>query len=99
MLVKANHERSEIMAQVMREISLFMDRTGTKPSHRIYALGFLNKVVGTFASSGDMAVRASALTIYFNLFNKLLGTDPKTNADRIKEIKQNRKISKKQKLK
>jgi hypothetical protein len=83
----------------MREISLFMDRTGTKPSHRIYALGFLNKVVGTFASSGDMAVRASALTIYFNLFNKLLGTDPKTNADRIKEIKQNRKISKKQKLK
>jgi hypothetical protein len=33
------------------------------------------------------------------LFNKLLGQDPKTNADKIKEIKQNRKISKKQKSK
>lgn len=33
------------------------------------------------------------------MFNKLLGQDPKTNADKIKEIKQNRKISKKQKSK
>jgi hypothetical protein len=81
----------------MREIPLFMDRTGTKPSHRIYALGFLNKVVGS--SSQDMAIRTSALTIYFNLFNKLLGQDPKTNADKVKEIKQNRTISKKQKQK
>jgi hypothetical protein len=47
--VKANQAKSEVMALVMREISLFMERIGTKPSHRIYALGFLNKVVGTFA--------------------------------------------------
>jgi len=87
------------MSLVMREIGLFMERAGTKPSHRIYALGFLNKVVGIFAASGDMAVRASALTIYFNLFNKLLGQDPKTNADRIKELKSNRNISKKKKMK
>ena len=98
-LVKANQAKSEVMALVMREISLFMERVGTKPSHRIYALGFLNKVVGTFAQSQDQAVRASALTIYFNLFNKLLGQDPKTNADKVKEIKQNRKISKSQKQK
>ena len=44
-----------------------------------------------------MAVRASALTIYFNLFNKLLGQDPKTQQDKIKEIKANRTISKKKK--
>ena len=37
------------------------------------------------------------MTIYFNLFNKLLGQDEATNADKIKQIKQNRKISKKQK--
>jgi hypothetical protein len=52
-LVKANQSKSEVMALVMREISLFMERVGTKPSHRIYALGFLNKVVGTFAQSQD----------------------------------------------
>lgn len=48
-LVKTHQTKSEMMALVMREISLFMERAGTKPSHRIYALGFLNKVVGTFA--------------------------------------------------
>lgn len=85
-----------VTAQVLREITLFMERPGTKPSHRIYALGFLNKIVGSIAQD-DMSVRASALTIYFNLFNKLLGQDPKTNADRIRELKSNRKLSKKQK--
>lgn len=87
------------MAIIMRELGLFMERPGTKPSHRIYALGFLNKVVGTLAQSADLSIRASALTIYFNLFNKLLGQDPKTQEDKIKEIKANRKIGKKQKNK
>jgi len=98
-LVRQQAEKTDVMALVMREIQLFMERPGIKPSHRIYALGFLNKVVGQFAQSQDVAVRASALTIYFNLFNKLLGQDEATNADKIKQIKQNRKISKKQKQK
>ena len=48
-LVRSHHQKEVIMAIVMREINLFMERPGTKPSHRIYALGFLNKVVGTLA--------------------------------------------------
>lgn len=48
-LVRSHHQKDVIMAIIMREINLFMERPGTKPSHRIYALGFLNKVVGTLA--------------------------------------------------
>ena len=48
-VVRQQANKTDVMGLVMREIQLFMERPGTKPSHRIYALGFLNKVVGQFA--------------------------------------------------
>jgi len=75
-MTKAHQDSEQILRILMREISMFMDRPGTKPSHRIYALGFLNKVVGMLASSGEVEIRSTALKIYFNLFNKLLHQDP-----------------------
>ena len=64
--------REEIQAVILREISLFLMRPGTKPSHRIYALGFLNKAAAIIVGSGSVDARHSILSIYFNLFNQLL---------------------------
>ena len=64
--------REEIQATILRELSLFLVRPGTKPSHRIYALGFLNKAAAIMVSSGTVDARHSILSIYFNLFNQLL---------------------------
>ena len=59
---------------ILREIGLFLARPGIKPSHRVYALGFLNK--SAVAIAYDLHARSTLLSIYFNLFNKLLHQDP-----------------------
>jgi hypothetical protein len=64
--------REEIQSTILRELSLFLVRPGTKPSHRIYALGFLNKAAAIMVTSGTVDARHSILSIYFNLFNQLL---------------------------
>ena len=66
----------------------------TKPSHRIYALGFLNKSAPVIAQ--DFKARATLLSIYFNLFNKLLHQDPQES---VEKVKKDRTISKKERKK
>jgi len=56
---------------ILSEILIFLARTTTKPSHRVYCLGFLNKFA-TLSLADDPNIRASLLSIYFGLFNKLL---------------------------
>jgi hypothetical protein len=62
----------DIQSMVLWEISHFLVKQGTKPSHRIYALGFLNKIANSLISDGNPESRQTLLQIYFNLFNKLL---------------------------
>lgn len=64
--------REEIQTTILKEISVFLMRPGIKPSHRIYALGYLNKAASILVGSGNIDARHSILSIYFNLFNKLL---------------------------
>ena len=61
--------KEEIQSAILREVSIFLTRPGTKPSHRVYALGFLNKAVSIMIGSGSVDVRHTVLSIYFNLFN------------------------------
>ena len=61
--------REEIQTSILREVSLFLMRQGTKPSHRVYALGFLNKAAAITIGSGSVDARHTILSIYFNLFN------------------------------
>ena len=51
----------DIQQLVLTEMGLFLVRPGTKPSHRIYALGFLNKAATTMISDGDFKVRTTLL--------------------------------------
>lgn len=92
--------REEIQSAILREVSLFLMRQGTKPSHRIYALGFLNKAAAIMIGSGSVDARHSILSIYFNLFNQLLHQDPEADKNKPAEpIKKDRSVSKAQRLK
>ena len=86
--------QEEVFAILLREIGFFLGRPMTKPSHRIYALGFLNKSAPVIAQ--DFKARATLLSIYFNLFNKLLHQDPQES---IEKVKKDRTISKKERKK
>ena len=67
-----DESKEEVHSSILRELSVFLTRPGTKPSHRIYALGFLNKAAGILIGSGSIDMRHTILSIYFNLFNQLL---------------------------
>ena len=82
----------EVYAIILREIGLFLARPGIKPSHRVYALGFLNKSAAAIAH--DLHARATLLSIYFNLFNKLLHQDPESS--QAQKPKKDRSVSKKE---
>lgn len=77
---------------ILREIGLFLARPGIKPSHRVYALGFLNK--SAVAIAYDLHARSTLLSIYFNLFNKLLHQDP--GSEQAVKAKKDRTVSKKE---
>ena len=62
----------DIYDLILKEIGLFLVRPSIKPSHRIYALGFLNKAGNILIADGNVQARATLLQIYFNLFNRLL---------------------------
>lgn len=92
--------KEEIQNTVLKEVSSFLTRQGTKPSHRIYALGFLNKAAGILIGSGSIDARHTILSIYFNLFNKLLHQDPPGVKDSaMPEIKKDRTMSKEKRIK
>ena len=61
--------KEDVQTVILREVSLFLGRPGTKPSHRVYALGFLNKAASIMIGTGSIDVRHTILSIYFNLFN------------------------------
>ena len=90
--------KEEIQNTILKEVSSFLTRQGTKPSHRIYALGFLNKAAGILIGSGSIDARHTILSIYFNLFNQLLHQDPAQKAAADKQaapvIKKDRSVSK-----
>lgn len=67
--------RDEVAAVVLREVSLFLTRPGTSASHRIYALGYLNKSLPVVVPQGSSQTKTAVLSIYFNLFNLLLHTE------------------------
>ena len=92
--------REEVTTAILREISLFLMRQGTKPSHRVYALGFLNKMAAITIGSGNVDARHAILSIYFNLFNQLLHQDPPGEANKVVEpVKKDRSVSKQQRVK
>jgi hypothetical protein len=83
---------------MLSEILIFLARPTTKPSHRIYCLGLLNKFA-TMEASSEASIRTSLLSIYFGLFNKLLHQNPEQKVDleqETKKLKKDRSISKKQ---
>ena len=82
----------EAYAIILREIGLFLARPGIKPSHRVYALGFLNK--SAVAIAYDLHARSTLLSIYFNLFNKLLHQEPES--EQAAKAKKDRTVSKKE---
>lgn len=85
---------------ILKEVSTFLVRPGTKPSHRVYALGFLNKAAGILIGSGAVDVRHTILSIYFNLFNQLLHQDPAGEAAKTPVVvKKDRSQSKSQRMK
>jgi len=53
-----------VPAIIVREIGQFLDRSSKKPSHRVYALGCLNKL-STIVVSKNVKIRANFLQIYF----------------------------------
>lgn len=61
----------ETPKMMLNEVLVFLARPTTKPSHRVYCLGLLNKFA-TMEASDDASIRTSLLSIYFGLFNKLL---------------------------
>lgn len=85
---------------ILSEILIFLQRPATKPSHRVYCLGFLNKFA-TMDSADEASIRTSLLSIYFGLFNKLLHQGP-TQQESLEELKKklkkDRTISKKQRI-
>lgn len=84
---------------VLSELLVFLSRPGTKPSHRIYCMGFLNKFA-TMDASSETAVRAQLLRIYFGLFNKLLHTGEKFDMEaEQKKLKKDRTMGKKERIK
>jgi hypothetical protein len=86
-----NNQDSALDKLITAECLLFLQRPSTKPSHRIYCLGFLNK----FASVTQLAeTRAGLLQIYFGLFNKVLHTNPT-----VEPVKKDRSLSKKDRIK
>lgn len=85
---------------VLSEVLLFLQRPSTRPSQRIYCLGFLNKFAALTAGD-DANVRNGLLELYFGLFNKLLHqnevkVDP---IEAMKKLKKDRTISKKDRIK
>ena len=85
---------------ILTEVLLFLQRPTTRPSQRIYCLGFLNKFA-TLTASDDPNVRNELLALYFGLFNKLLhqnqsSVDP---IEAMKKVKKDRSMSKKDRMK
>lgn len=91
--------QEDIQTIVLKEINLFLARPGIKPSHRIYALGFLNKAASIMVSAGNMEARSVILRTYFNLFNELLHQDPVAQNANAEPKKKDRSISKKERIK
>lgn len=58
----------DVPAIIVRELGQFLDRSSRKPSHRVYALGCLNKL-STIVVSKNIKIRASFLQIYFKQFH------------------------------
>ena len=83
---------------ITREVALFLQRPGIKPAHRIYALAFLNKV-GSKVAPQDNKIRVVLLRIYFGLFKKLIHADPEEEKNKKADIKKDRTISKKDRIK
>lgn len=82
---------------MLSEVLIFLSRPTTKPSHRVYCLGLLNKFA-TMDAASESSVRTSLLSIYFGLFNKLLhqNADQKIDLDaEAKKLRKDRSISKK----
>jgi hypothetical protein len=88
---------TELPMLILSEILVFLARPGTKPSHRVYCLGFLNKLC-TMAAADTPEVRQKLLSLYFGLFNKMLHQGPTQQVDleeMKKALKKDRTISKK----
>jgi hypothetical protein len=84
----------EMPKLVLNELLVFLARPTTKPSHRVYCLGFLNK----FAKLDNPLILKQLLGIYFGLFNKLLHQEPGQKFDmeaEAKKLKKDRTMSKK----
>jgi hypothetical protein len=54
----------DVPAIIVRELGQFLDRSSKKPSHRVYALGCLNKL-STIVVSQNIKIRTNFLQIYF----------------------------------
>ena len=79
---------------VLNEILVFLARPTTKPSHRVYCLGFLNK----FSQLDQPQILKQLLGIYFGMFNKLLHQEPGQKFDidaEAKKLKKDRTLGKK----
>ena len=59
----------DLPAIIVREVGQFLDRvSANKPSHRVFALGCLNKL-STIVVKQNVKIRASFLQIYFKQFH------------------------------
>ena len=60
----------------MREVQIFIQRTGVKNNHIYYAASYLNRVASLVAPK-DEKVRIILFRIYFSLFKKIVKTEVK----------------------
>lgn len=80
-LLKLTQAHKEMAEVIVREVQLFMTRTGTKNSHVYYACAYLNRVSSMVAPK-DEKVRILLFKIYFSLFKKIVRSDEKKELDK-----------------
>ena len=96
MVIKHKSLMEDLPRIIVREIGLFLDRC-SKPSHRIYSLGCLNKL-STIVVKQNVKIRQVFLQIYFRQFHKfvhLSGGPPKEEV----KVKKDRTLSKEARIK
>lgn len=80
-LIKLTQAHKEMAEVIVREVQLFINRTGTKNNHIYYACAYLNRVSSLVAPK-DEKVRILLFKIYFSLFKKIVGSDEKKELDK-----------------
>eukprot|EP00347_Sterkiella_histriomuscorum_P015659 403356183 len=82
-LIKLTQTHKEMAEVIVREVQIFINRTGTKQNHIYYACAYLNRVSSMVAPK-DEKVRILLFKIFFSLFKKIVGSEEKKDLEKEK---------------